>query len=168
MLLDIDHFKPFNDKYGFRLGDRAILLFADILRDVFSRRGEFVGHIGGDDFFGCFTASEREIEDWMSMVGTVQSRFAESVEAFYSKEDREKGYTYNKNREGKWKKHPLLQVSAGCLVLKGENPELTLDRLSQITADLKKTAKSIPGKIVLSILDNNRIFLPKEWNIQCA
>ncbi|MDZ7641484.1 MAG: GGDEF domain-containing protein [Desulfurivibrio sp.] len=28
---DFDNFKPFNDKYGLRQGDRAILMFADIL-----------------------------------------------------------------------------------------------------------------------------------------
>ena len=26
---DFDNFKPFNDRYGFRLGDRAILMFAE-------------------------------------------------------------------------------------------------------------------------------------------
>ena len=34
---DFDDFKPFNDHYGFRLGDRVIQLFADILRSVFGK-----------------------------------------------------------------------------------------------------------------------------------
>ncbi|MBO6802990.1 MAG: GGDEF domain-containing protein, partial [Thalassospira sp.] len=48
---DFDNFKPFNDQYGFRQGDRAILLFKDILGKVLSQNDWFVGHIGGDDFF---------------------------------------------------------------------------------------------------------------------
>ncbi|MCV6608395.1 MAG: EAL domain-containing protein, partial [Campylobacterales bacterium] len=46
---DFNDFKPFNDIYGFRQGDRAILLFADILRK-YLKSSVFVGHIGGDDF----------------------------------------------------------------------------------------------------------------------
>jgi EAL domain-containing protein (putative c-di-GMP-specific phosphodiesterase class I) len=30
--LDFDNFKPFNDSYGFRQGDRAILLFSELMR----------------------------------------------------------------------------------------------------------------------------------------
>ena len=52
--LDFDYFKPFNDKYGFRTGDRAILMCADILRSAFGKEGRFVGHVGGDDFFVAF------------------------------------------------------------------------------------------------------------------
>jgi len=48
---DFDNFKPFNDKFGFRIGDRAILLFANILREFAGNKDFFIGHIGGDDFF---------------------------------------------------------------------------------------------------------------------
>lgn len=45
---DMNNFKAFNDKYGFRQGDRALLKFSEIL-GRFS--GEFfIAHIGGDDF----------------------------------------------------------------------------------------------------------------------
>jgi diguanylate cyclase (GGDEF)-like protein len=48
---DFDGFKAFNDRYGFRRGDRAIQLFADILTSGTQDTGDFVGHVGGDDFF---------------------------------------------------------------------------------------------------------------------
>ncbi|MCD8476564.1 MAG: diguanylate cyclase [Sulfurospirillum sp.] len=48
---DFDNFKPFNDYYGFRKGDRAITLFADILRSAVGLEECLVGHVGGDDFF---------------------------------------------------------------------------------------------------------------------
>ncbi len=46
--IDIISFKPFNDHYGFALGDSVIRRLALILTE--SLRGSFVGHIGGDDF----------------------------------------------------------------------------------------------------------------------
>lgn len=48
---DFDNFKPFNDYYGFRKGDRAITLFADILKSSVGFEECLVGHVGGDDFF---------------------------------------------------------------------------------------------------------------------
>ena len=47
---DFNDFKPFNDTYGFRQGDRAILMFSDILRKNIPSE-HFIAHIGGDDFF---------------------------------------------------------------------------------------------------------------------
>jgi EAL domain-containing protein (putative c-di-GMP-specific phosphodiesterase class I)/GGDEF domain-containing protein len=54
---DFDNFKPFNDRYGYRQGDRAIMLFADILREASNPSKFFIGHIGGDDFFA-------EVGEW--------------------------------------------------------------------------------------------------------
>ena len=51
--LDMDHFKPFNDHYGFERGDTVIKALAQILRDFIETEKDkfnFVGHIGGDDF----------------------------------------------------------------------------------------------------------------------
>ena len=46
---DFNDFKPFNDIYGFRLGDRAILVFSELLQKRYPK-DSFIAHIGGDDF----------------------------------------------------------------------------------------------------------------------
>src|SRR4029078_5827970 len=50
---DLDHFKAYNDHYGFVRGDRAIQLLArlstEVAHAVLGPTG-FVGHVGGDDF----------------------------------------------------------------------------------------------------------------------
>ena len=51
--VDIDNFKPYNDRYGFSQGDDVILMVARIIVNVveeLARADSFVGHIGGDDF----------------------------------------------------------------------------------------------------------------------
>jgi len=51
--LDIRRFKLINDRYGFQFGDRVILALAELLREFAAQapgRGDFIGHVGGDDF----------------------------------------------------------------------------------------------------------------------
>jgi PAS domain-containing protein len=54
LYVDLDHFKAFNDKYGFEHGDLVLLKTAGILQEVVARdtrsTSVFLGHIGGDDF----------------------------------------------------------------------------------------------------------------------
>jgi PleD family two-component response regulator len=49
---DLDHFKEFNDRYGYNEGDRVIRILARILRDIVKGHSPdgFIGHIGGVDF----------------------------------------------------------------------------------------------------------------------
>ena len=53
--IDLDHFKAFNDRYGFVRGDAMIRTLAEILRHVFASSPDCIlGHIGGDDFIVLF------------------------------------------------------------------------------------------------------------------
>ncbi len=49
-MIDLDHFKQFNDCYGHQEGDRAIRCQADILRRVFKRETDILGRYGGEEF----------------------------------------------------------------------------------------------------------------------
>ena len=42
---DFNDFKPFNDIYGFRLGDRAIVIFSELLQKKYPKES-FIAHIG--------------------------------------------------------------------------------------------------------------------------
>ena len=60
---DLDHFKPFNDVFGYRKGDDIIVLLAQTLVEVIDPLADFCGHIGGDDFMVLFQS-----DDWSRAV----------------------------------------------------------------------------------------------------
>jgi diguanylate cyclase (GGDEF)-like protein len=49
LLLDLDWFKEFNDRFGHNAGDRALILLAEALRRG-ARSGDVVARLGGEDF----------------------------------------------------------------------------------------------------------------------
>lgn len=50
IMIDVDHFKSYNDHYGHLEGDRCLQLVAKELKDNFSRAGELVARYGGEEF----------------------------------------------------------------------------------------------------------------------
>jgi diguanylate cyclase (GGDEF)-like protein len=49
MIIDLDHFKLINDRYGHPAGDAVLKLFADVTNSV-ARRSDIVGRMGGEEF----------------------------------------------------------------------------------------------------------------------
>jgi diguanylate cyclase (GGDEF)-like protein len=49
LMLDIDHFKQINDRFGHATGDEALLVFADTARQVL-REHDIMGRLGGEEF----------------------------------------------------------------------------------------------------------------------
>ena len=50
LMMDIDHFKTFNDSYGHQHGDQCLKLVADAIGDVARRSGDVVARYGGEEF----------------------------------------------------------------------------------------------------------------------
>lgn len=138
---DFDNFKPFNDRYGFRSGDRVIMLFADILRSMVKTPRDFVGHLGGDDFFACLEAPDAE-GAFGRLVETAR-RFSRDVRSFYSAEDRERGWIIGKDESRTERPMGLLTVSVAAVHV-GPGADMDAEELTDLFADLKRKAKLSP------------------------
>lgn len=50
LMVDLDHFKHINDRFGHPAGDLVLKHFADCCTHTFPRRGDFVARYGGEEF----------------------------------------------------------------------------------------------------------------------
>lgn len=50
VLLDIDHFKKYNDTYGHQAGDNALIAVSDSLKNTFKRSNDSIFRLGGEEF----------------------------------------------------------------------------------------------------------------------
>lgn len=48
-IMDVDHFKEVNDRFGHMTGDKVLHTFGEVLHEHF-REGDIIGRIGGDEF----------------------------------------------------------------------------------------------------------------------
>jgi EAL domain-containing protein (putative c-di-GMP-specific phosphodiesterase class I)/GGDEF domain-containing protein len=135
---DLDNFKPFNDVYGYAMGDDVIRLVAQLLTDE-AFPGDLVGHVGGDDFILVMLA-----EDWESRCRRILARFEEEVPRFYRPEDRAAGGVHSHDRQGNLEFFPFLSLSIGATRVRpyayGSHQEV-----ASVASEVKHLAKRKAG-----------------------
>jgi GGDEF domain-containing protein len=140
---DLDHFKEFNDRYGYNEGDRLIRVLARILRDVVKGNSPdgFVGHIGGDDFIFNVPLDHMRIccEESIEI-------FDEIIPYQYTEEDRQAGYFLGRDRRGNIVWVPLMTLSVGVVTNEYRKFEHTA-RVSELATEMKVFAKKLPGSV---------------------
>ena len=141
---DLDHFKEFNDRYGYFRGDLVIRLLARLLHDVVSGlvpEGGFVGHIGGDDFLFILPleAMPRACEEVVRV-------FDELIPLQYSEADRRAGYFLGKDRRGVMHRVPLMTLSVGVVTNQRRHFTRPAD-VSELATEMKSYAKTLPGSV---------------------
>jgi EAL domain-containing protein (putative c-di-GMP-specific phosphodiesterase class I)/GGDEF domain-containing protein len=139
---DFDNFKPFNDVYGFRVGDRAILMFSEMLRSFAKQFGLYIGHIGGDDFFAGAKSDNSDKEKISNIAKGIIEKFSDDVRSLYNFEDREKNYITTVGRNGEIKNFPLLGVSIAVLFVRNNVKFEKAGLFDSVISELKKKAKS--------------------------
>jgi GGDEF domain-containing protein len=138
---DLDHFKEFNDRYGYANGDSVIRLLSKLLRDVVRglAPGGFVGHIGGDDFIFNLPLEHLEVT-----CDEIIRLFDELIPYQYTEEDRRAGYFLGKDRRGNIHRIPLMALSIGVVTNQFQVFQHT-GQISELAAEMKTYAKSLPG-----------------------
>ena len=135
---DFNDFKPFNDIYGFRQGDRAILIFSELLQKRYSK-DSFIAHIGGDDFF--VGLKNKDKEDVFELTSNVQDEFRNSAKNIYSKEDKKNGFIISKDRFNEKRRFELLSVSAAIIEINSKSDISNFDNTLNIIKKASKNSK---------------------------
>jgi len=107
---DLDHFKPYNDIYGFGKGDAVIRKVACLLGKHSNKDTDFIGHIGGDDFVIIFSSA-----DWKQRCEHILTDFNESLSKYYSPEHLKSDGMNALDRHSNPVFYPLLSLSIGAL-----------------------------------------------------
>lgn len=103
--IDLDHFKSFNDRYGFIRGDAMIRTLAEILRHAFvGRPDRLLGHIGGDDFILLLDRDEPQV---LEQLQRVIAQFHALARHLYDAPDVERGYFTTEDGSH----HPIASIS---------------------------------------------------------
>ena len=140
---DLDHFKEFNDRYGYNEGDRVIRMLARILRDLVKGHSHdgFIGHIGGDDFI--FNIS---LDHMTVCCEEIIELFDELIAYQYTEEDRRAGYFLGRDRRGNILWVPLMTLSIG--VVTNERRHFThAAQVSELATEMKSYAKTLSGSV---------------------
>ncbi|GGA88056.1 D-glycero-D-manno-heptose 1-phosphate guanosyltransferase [Neiella marina] len=133
--LDLNNFKPYNDVYGYGRGDMVIQLVAELLKSHAAGPGNFVGHVGGDDFVAIMTT-----DNWQQRCELILQDFDARISHYYEQADVEQGGVYARTRSGKEQFFPLLGLAIGAV-----QPDLlgchSHHEIAALAADAKKEAK---------------------------
>lgn len=138
--VDINHFKPYNDVYGFSHGDEVIRMLSRIMFNAVKESGGgFCGHIGGDDFVCILPIDRAE-----AVCLTIISHFDQIVLDLFDDETKQRGYYDGTNRKGEPEQIPLLSVSVAAVPL--DAPKLQhYAKVAEVAAEMKKLAKDSGG-----------------------
>jgi diguanylate cyclase (GGDEF)-like protein len=135
---DLDHFKGYNDAYGFAAGDDVIRLAARLLSESFDAAffaRAFVGHVGGDDFVAVVSGGDVE-----AACARVAAGFDAQVRQHYAPADLERGGTVGTDRRGQVVHVPLCSLSMAIVPTQG-GALRDVREVARAAAELKKLAK---------------------------
>lgn len=133
---DLNHFKPFNDLYGYWRGDEMIRLLARIVSAHCDPLHDFVGHVGGDDFIVLFQSS-----DWHACCLRIIAELAEHGRALFDEQARERGGIEAEDRHGVLRFFPCTTLAIGAVVVQ-PGQFMSAEQVASEAALAKHEAKS--------------------------
>ncbi|USU16601.1 phosphodiesterase [Paraburkholderia fungorum] len=150
--VDLNHFKPFNDQYGYWQGDEVLKFAAAVLADVCDPTRDFLGHVGGDDFLILFQS-----EDWKDRVLRAIHLFNEGAQRFYAPADRLAGGIHGEDRRGNPTFFGFVTMAIGCVRVESDGgPSLySSEEIASVAALAKRRAKHEASGFVLIEADES-------------
>ena len=142
---DLNHFKPYNDQYGYFRGDRMIRLVASTLLRHAEPQWDFVGHVGGDDFVVLFQS-----DDWERRCREMVAEFNAACRALFDDDDLARGVLEGEDRAGRYTTFPLTTLTIGATQVTPHR-FCTAEEVASQAAAAKRLAKRL--SVGLHVLD---------------
>ena len=136
---DLNHFKPFNDYYGYWKGDEMIRLVARIAMDQCDAQKDFLGHVGGDDFLLLFQSA-----DWQTRSEAIIQEFNAMAVALFDPAARAAGGIPSEDRHGVQRFFPFTTLSIGAVAIRGDQ-YTRAEEVANLAAVAKHSAKVAGG-----------------------
>ncbi|MGM7720124.1 GGDEF domain-containing protein [Metabacillus sp. Hm71] len=147
LYLDLDHFKEYNDTYGFKKGDLLIKEISNLLSQSILLSGNeesFVGHIGGDDFVAILPHLNYE-----PTCQTIIQEYQIRIQKYYDPYDWQNQFVYTNDRNGQYGKIPLVSLSIAVVTNQHQTFQ-SIEHISKVSAMVKKQCKSVEGSCFIS------------------
>ncbi len=106
--INIRHFNPFSDQYGFLAGEEVLRLAAHLFGQTMDQLGapeDFLGHSSADNFVLITTADKAP-----HLAEALTTNFNEEVQSHYSFRERERGALIIRLPDGTEKQEPLMSL----------------------------------------------------------
>jgi EAL domain-containing protein (putative c-di-GMP-specific phosphodiesterase class I)/GGDEF domain-containing protein len=154
--VDLNHFKPFNDQYGYWQGDEVLKFAAVVLADVCDPTRDFLGHVGGDDFLILFQS-----DDWRARALRAIDAFNEGAQGFYAPADRLAGGIVGEDRRGNTTFFGFVTMAIGCVRVEPHDrlARYGSEAIASVAALAKRRAKQASSGFVLIDADESATLL---------
>ncbi|UTW12103.1 bifunctional diguanylate cyclase/phosphodiesterase [Marinobacterium rhizophilum] len=133
---DLNHFKAYNDHYGFDRGDQVIRYVGQLISRHAGTADTFVGHIGGDDFIVIFSHA-----DWHRTCQDILTEFDQGLAEFYDPQHILDGGIWAEDRHGQQQFYTRMGLAVGVV-----HPDplrcSSHEEVSQLATGAKKQAKT--------------------------
>ncbi len=159
---DLNHFKPFNDQYGYWRGDEMIRLLARVTTSHSDSERDFVGHVGGDDFLLIFQST-----DWLARCHTIVSEFAQEARNLFDPEAQQAGGIQAEDRHGVLRFFPCTTVSIGAVCITPSQLITQAEEVANLAAMAKHEAKrsTLPVVVHGASVHPHLTAVPRSTNI---
>jgi GGDEF domain-containing protein len=155
--VDLNNFKPFNDRYGYWQGDEVLKFAAAVLADACAPTRDFLGHVGGDDFLILFQS-----DDWRARIATAIASFNTGALRFYADEDRTAGGIHGEDRRGNPTFFSFVTMAIGCVRVtssSGKGTRYGSEEIASVAALAKHHAKQEADGFYLIDVDEGAALL---------
>jgi diguanylate cyclase (GGDEF)-like protein len=145
LYIDIENFRSFADAYGYRRADEVVAHTGNLILEgsrAASDPPAFVGHVGGDDFIVICQDSVAE-----NLGQEIRQEFLQSVEVFYTEEDREKGFLSITDPRGEVRRVNFMTPSIATIHVKPGQFKTTEDLAAEVTLEKNKVRRVTASKV---------------------